>query len=101
MTHRSRQLAPPAACGDSSLALDLGPSPLLCFLHALSSRCGEFSAFERGRFRRGSWFRPASVQHGPEFGNLRVDVPLLFLEAENGGIDDLRGEVASGHLKSI
>src|ERR1035441_4123258 len=50
---------------------------------ACRSMCGPVSAF-----RPGGGFSGATGQHGVEFGNLGVDVPLLFLESKDGGGDD-------------
>jgi hypothetical protein len=70
----------------------------LCITNALSGGSTQFSSFAFWSFRRSGCLGTATGEHSPEFGNLRVDVSLLFLETENGGVDDLRGEVASGHL---
>ena len=77
--------------------LGFSPPFPLCVTNALPCGGTYLSRFSFWKFRRRGWFRPASVQHGPEFGNLRVDMPLLFLEAENGGVDDFRRELLCRH----
>jgi hypothetical protein len=61
----------------------------LCITDALPGGGTHLSPFAFWNFRRSGWLGTATEEHGPEFGNLSVDVPLPFLEAENGGGNDL------------
>jgi hypothetical protein len=61
---------------------------LLRFLHPSSSRCGEFPALDRGRFRRGGGVSGATWKHGTEVCNLAVNPALLRLESCYGSDDD-------------
>src|ERR1035438_4431702 len=79
-------------------SLDLGPSPLLSFLHAPSSGSREFPALGCGHFRRGGGLTGATGQHGAKFGNLRVDIPLLLLESKDRCGDDFRAEFLYWHV---
>jgi hypothetical protein len=68
------------------------PTFPLCITDALSSGSTQFSSFAFWNFRRSGWLGRATWEHGPEFGNLRVDVSLLFLETENGRANDFGSE---------
>src|SRR5260370_3515594 len=65
-------------------ALQLRPSRFLSKGHPSSCGGGNLT-LPGGRFRRGGRSSGATVQDGPEFCDLYVDVPLLFLKSEDGG----------------
>ena len=77
---------------------DAGPPPLLRFSHPATSGSREFPALPGGRVRRGGGLSGATGQHGTKFGNLRVDMPLLFLESKDRCGDDFRGELLYWHV---
>src|ERR1017187_7076889 len=85
-------------CGGFRLFPNLGPSPLLSFLHTLSGGSGEFLALTCGNFQCGGVSSGANRQHRPEFGNLSVDLGLLRLESCYGSDDDFVREFWCGHV---
>src|ERR1035437_4128171 len=80
-----------------SLLLGFSPSFPLCITDALPGGGTHLSPFAFWNFRRSGWLGTATEEHGPEFGNLSVDVPLPFLEAENGGGNDLGCQFLGSH----
>ena len=75
--------------GVSDPAPNLGPSTLLGFLHAPSSGSGEFLSLTCGNFRRSGGLSRSARKQCFEFCDFAVDACLLFLEAVDGGGDDL------------
>src|ERR1035441_1831 len=78
----------------------VGPNPVPHreLPHAATSGSREFPALAGGRFRPGGGLTGATGQHGTKFGNLGVDMPLLFLESKDRCGDDFRGELLYWHV---
>jgi hypothetical protein len=72
--------------------LGRSPSFALCLSDAGTRGSAHLPAFALRRFQRGDGFSGTTRQPGSEFGNLGVDVPLLFFESKYGGGDDFGGE---------
>src|ERR1039458_9441673 len=76
-----------AGADGSDSPLILAHRFLCCDCHPSPCASGNL-VFPGSAFRPGGGFSGATGQHGSEFGDLGVDVPLLFLESKDGGGDD-------------
>ena len=74
------------------LGWPLGVSPPfpLGITHAFPGGCTHLSPFAFWACRCSGWFRAATREHGPEFGNLSVDAELLLFKTFDGGSQDFR-----------
>jgi hypothetical protein len=58
----------------------------------------ELAAFPSRRPRSDSASSGRTGQHRLEFGNLIINLALLFLESKDGGVDDVSGELVGWHV---
>jgi hypothetical protein len=82
---------------DSDSPLGYRPSFPLGIADALPGGGAHLPSFALENLRRGAWFRTATVQHGPELGNLSVETDLLLFKTCDGGADDFGSEIVRGH----
>jgi hypothetical protein len=78
--------------------LGFSPPFPLCITDAFPGGCTQLSPFAFWTFRCSGWFRTATREHGPEFGNLSVDAQLLLFKTFDGGSQDFRSKLLCRHV---